>query len=45
MNINQLVEEGEMEILESVLSNFDDRMRSGLLSDLRQLSAVLDKRK
>lgn len=45
MNINQLVEEGELEILESVLSNFDDRMRSGLLSDLRQLSAVLDKRK
>ena len=45
MNINQLVEEGELEILESVLSNFDDRMRSGLLSDLRQLSAMLDKRK
>ena len=44
-NISQLIEDGEMELLEPVLSSFDERMRSGLLSDLEHLSLMLDKRK
>lgn len=44
-NINQLIEDDEMEIFERVLSNFDERIRSGLLSDLENLSLKLEKRK
>jgi hypothetical protein len=44
-NINQLIEDDEMEILEPVLSNFNERMRSGLLADLEKLSDMIDKRK
>jgi len=43
-NINQLIAEDEMEIFEDVLTHFDDRMRSGLLSDLERLSAMLKNR-
>lgn len=44
-NINQLIEDEEMDILENVLSNFNERMRSGLLADLKKLSIMMDKRK
>lgn len=44
-NINQLIEDGEMDILENVLSNFNERMRSGLLADLKKLSIMMDKQK
>lgn len=44
-NINQLIEDDEMEILDPVLSNFNERMRSGLLADLEKLSDMMDKRK
>lgn len=43
-NINQLIEDEEMDILENVLSNFNERMRSGLLADLKTLSIMMDKR-
>ena len=43
--VNKLIEVNNFEILERVLSNFEDRMRSGLLNDLAVLSQLLDKRK
>lgn len=44
-NINQLIEDDEIEILERVLLNFNERMRSGLLEDLEKLSDMMAKRK
>lgn len=42
--INQLIEDDDLDTIESVLKNFDDRMRMGLLKDLEVLSQLLTKR-
>ena len=42
--IDQLVEDNDLDVIESVLRNFDDRMRRGLLNDLDILSQLLNKR-
>lgn len=42
-NINQLIENGDFDYLEPVLSSFDERMRSGLLKDLEVLSQLLER--
>ena len=43
-DIDQLIEDKDLDILERVLLNFDDRIRSGLLTDLEILSQLLAKR-
>ena len=42
--IDTLIAKNELEILDLVLSRFDERMRSGVLEDLKRLSQLLDKR-
>lgn len=42
--VNQLIDNDDFEILDDVLSRFDERMRSGLLSDLIHLSQLLEQR-
>ena len=42
--IDQLIEDNDLDIIEGVLKNFDDRMRMGLLKDLGILSQLLTKR-
>ena len=42
--IDQLIDNGELETLDDVLSRFDERMRSGLLADLERLSQLLNQR-
>ena len=42
--IDQLIEDNDLDIIEGVLKNFDDRMRMGLLKDLEILSQLLTKR-
>ena len=43
-NINLLIAEDEIEILEDVLTRFDDRMHKGMISDLEKLSVMLKNR-
>ncbi|MEZ3516159.1 MAG: hypothetical protein K1W37_13115 [Lachnospiraceae bacterium] len=42
--INLLIDDNDLKILDRVLLSFDERMRSGLLTDLESLSQLLNKR-
>lgn len=42
--INLLIDDNDLKILDQVLLSFDERMRSGLLTDLESLSQLLNKR-
>lgn len=43
--LDELMDSGDIEILETVLSRFDDRIRRGLLVDLDTLSKMLEERR
>lgn len=42
--INILIDDNDLEILDLVLLRFDERMRAGLLTDLKHLSELLNER-
>ena len=42
-NIEELIKLGEVEHLDIILDHFDDRMRTGLLTDLKKLSSLMNK--
>ena len=44
VQIDELIEVGEVEYLNSVLENFEDRIRSGFLKDMQKLSQLLENR-
>lgn len=43
-SINKLIKNNEVDLIEACLNNFESRMRDGLLTDLKELSNLLDKR-
>lgn len=44
LQVEELIEQGELEYLDSILERFEERMRSDFLNDMKILSHLLEKR-
>lgn len=43
--IDELIADGDLQMLDAVLEHFENRMRDGFLADMKKLSLLLEKRK